>query len=101
DKKIYYDISIYYIYIKYVYNTAYSFSSAFHSMHGILPSKARRENIQLKAYPQMTFQLLIKREFEMNYRIVEKGPFKLVGFKKRVPIIFEGVNPEIAQMTEL
>ena len=37
----------------------------------------------------------------MNYRIVEKEPFKLVGFKKRVPIIFEGVNPEIAKMTEL
>ncbi|NLE25494.1 MAG: AraC family transcriptional regulator, partial [Clostridiaceae bacterium] len=27
--------------------------------------------------------------------------FKLVGFKKRVPVIFEGVNPEIAKMTEL
>ena len=37
----------------------------------------------------------------MNYRIVEKAPFKLVGFKKRVPIIFEGVNPGIAKMTEL
>lgn len=37
----------------------------------------------------------------MNYRIVEKGPFQIVGFKKRVPIIFEGVNPEIAKMTEL
>ena len=37
----------------------------------------------------------------MNYRIVEKESFKLVGFKKRVPIIFEGVNPEIAKMTEL
>ena len=36
----------------------------------------------------------------MNYRIVEKEPFKLVGFKKRVPIIFEGINPEIAKMTE-
>ncbi len=37
----------------------------------------------------------------MKYRIVEKGPFKLVGFKKRVPIVFAGVNPEIAKMTEL
>ena len=37
----------------------------------------------------------------MNYRIVEKEAFKLVGFKKRVPIIFEGVNPGIAKMTEL
>ena len=37
----------------------------------------------------------------MNYRIVEKGPFKIVGFKKRVPIRFNGVNPEIAEMIEL
>lgn len=34
----------------------------------------------------------------MNFRIVEKEAFKLVGFKKRVPIIFNGVNPEIAKM---
>jgi len=49
----------------------------------------------------MTFQLSIKGGCEMNYRIVEKGPFKIVGFKKRVPISFNGVNPEIAKMTEL
>ncbi|MCI3003243.1 GyrI-like domain-containing protein, partial [[Clostridium] innocuum] len=87
--------------VKYGYNSADSFSRAFHSMHGILPSEARSENTQLKAYPRMTFQLSIKGGCEMNYRIVEKGSFKLVGFKKRVPIIFEGVNPEIAKMTGL
>ena len=37
----------------------------------------------------------------MNYRIVEKELFKLVGFKKIFPIIFKGVNPEIAKMTAL
>jgi AraC family transcriptional regulator len=87
--------------VKYGYDSADSFSRAFHSMHGILPSETRSENAQLKAYPRMTFQLSIKGGCEMNYRIVEKGPFKLVGFKKRVPIIFEGVNPEIAKMAEL
>ena len=87
--------------VKYGYDSADAFSRAFHSLHGILPSEARSENTQLKAYPRMTFQLSIKGGCEMNYRIVEKGPFKLVGFKKRVPIIFEGVNPEIAKMTEL
>jgi AraC family transcriptional regulator len=87
--------------VKYGYDSADSFSRAFHSMHGILPSEARSENIKLKAYPRMTFQLSIKGGSEMNYRIVEKGPFKLVGFKKRVPIVFEGVNPEILKMTEL
>jgi AraC family transcriptional regulator len=87
--------------VKYGYDSADSFSRAFHSMHGILPSEVRNLNIQLKAYPRMTFQLSIKGGCEMNYRIVEKGSFKIVGFKKRVPIIFNGVNPEIAKMTEL
>ena len=87
--------------VKYGYDSADAFSRAFHSMHGILPSEARSETAQLKAYPRMTFQLSIKGGCEMNYRIVEKGSFKLVGFKKRVPIVFKGVNPEIAKMTEL
>ena len=87
--------------VKYGYDSADSFSRAFHSMHGIFPSEARNSNIQLKAYPRMTFQLSIQGGCEMNYRIVEKGPFKIVGFKKRVPISFNGVNPEIAKMTEL
>ncbi|MGI6771952.1 MAG: AraC family transcriptional regulator [Clostridiales bacterium] len=87
--------------VKYGYDSADSFSRAFQSMHGILPSEARSSNIQLKAYPKMTFQLSIRGGCEMNYRIVEKGPFKIVGFKRRVPIIFNGVNPEIAKMSEL
>lgn len=95
------DLRIIDVAIKYGYNSADSFSRAFHSLHGILPSEARSENIKLKAYPRMTFQLSIKGGCEMNYRIVEKGPFKIVGFKKRVPIIFEGVNPEIVKMTKL
>lgn len=95
------DLRIIDVAVKYGYNSADSFSRAFHSLHGILPSEARSENTQLKAYPRMTFQLSIKGGCEMNYRIVEKESFKLVGFKKRVPVIFEGVNPEIAKMTEL
>ena len=87
--------------IKYGYNSADSFSRAFQSMHGILPSEARSENTKIKAFPRMTFQLSIQGGCAMNYRIVEKEPFKLIGFKKRVPIIFEGVNPEIAAMTKL
>lgn len=95
------DLRIIDVAVKYGYGSADSFSRAFHSMHGFLPSEARNENIQLKAYPRMTFQLSIKGGCEMNYRIVEKEQFKLVGFKKRVKIVFEGVNSEIAKMTEL
>ena len=95
------DLRIIDVAVKYGYNSADSFSRAFHSLHGILPSEARSENTQLKAYPRMTFQLSIQGGCEMNYRIVEKEAFKLVGFKKRVPVLFKGVNPEIAKMTEL
>jgi AraC family transcriptional regulator len=46
----------------------------------------------------MTFRLTLKGENEMNYRIEEKEQFRIVGIMKRVPLIYEGVNPEIAAM---
>ncbi len=94
------DLRIIDVAVKYGYSSADSFARAFHAMHGILPSEARSENAQLKAYPRMTFQLSIKGGCEVNYRIVERESFKLAGFMKRVPIVFQGVNPEIAKLTE-
>lgn len=34
----------------------------------------------------------------MIYRIEEKDGFFITGMMKRVPLIYEGVNPEIAAM---
>ncbi len=87
--------------VKYGYNSSDAFSRAFLAMHGIRPSEARGKDALLKAYPRMTFQLSIRGGCEMKYRLVKKGSFRLVGLKKRVPIVFEGVNPAIAEMTEL
>lgn len=84
--------------IKYGYKSPDSFTRAFQSLHGITPSEARYNGKSLKAYPRMTFQLSIKGGNEMNYRIEEKEAFRIIGIKKRVPIIFNGVNPEIAAM---
>lgn len=84
--------------LKYGYSSPDSFTRAFQSLHGVTPSEARTNGQTLKAYPPMTFQLSIKGGNEMNYRIVEKEAFRIVGIKKRVPIIFKGVNPEIASM---
>lgn len=86
--------------MKYGYNSPDSFTRAFLNLHGITPSEARTNGHSLKAYPRMTFQLSIKGGNEMNYRIEEKESFRIVGIKKRVPIIFNGVNPEIAAMWE-
>ncbi|MEW4220089.1 AraC family transcriptional regulator [Rossellomorea marisflavi] len=86
--------------MKYGYHSPDSFARAFQQLHGITPSEARKSGLSLKAYPPMTFQLAIKGGNEMNYRIEEKGAFRIVGLKERVPIQFHGVNPEIAAMWE-
>ncbi|MDQ0417503.1 AraC family transcriptional regulator [Croceifilum oryzae] len=84
--------------IKYGYSSPDSFSRAFHSLHGIPPSEARNQAPSLKAYPRMTFQLTIQGGAEMNYRIEEKESFRIIGIQKRVPIVFQGENPEITAM---
>ncbi|GMR67530.1 MULTISPECIES: AraC family transcriptional regulator [Bacillus] len=84
--------------IKYGYNSPDSFSRAFQNLHGITPSEARSSSHSLKAYSPMTFQLSIQGGNEMNYRIEEKDSFQIIGITKRVPIVFNGVNEEIASM---
>jgi AraC family transcriptional regulator len=84
--------------VKYGYNSPDSFTRAFQNLHGITPSEARYNGQQLKAYPPMTFQLTIRGGIEMDYRIEQKEAFNIVGIMKRVPIIFEGENPEITAM---
>lgn len=84
--------------VKYGYSSPDSFTRAFQGLHGLTPSEARLNGQSLKAYPRMTFQLTIKGGNGMNYRIEEKEAFYIIGIKKRVPIVFNGVNPEIAAM---
>ena len=75
-----------------------AFARAFQQLHGIAPSEARKPGAPLKAFPPMTFRLTIQGGNEMNYRIVEKEAFRVVGIGRRVPIVFGGVNPDIAEM---
>ena len=65
--------------LKYGYDSPNSFTRAFQSLHGITPSLARDEGVQLKAYPRMSFHITIKGDEEMNYRIEQKEPFRLFG----------------------
>lgn len=84
--------------VKYGYDSPDSFSRAFQGLHGLTPTEARMEGAVLKAVPPMTFQLTIQGGNEMDYRIVEKEAFYIVGLKKRVSLLYHGVNPEIAAM---
>jgi len=84
--------------VKYGYDSADAFSRAFQSLHGLTPTEARVEGVLLKAVPPMTFQLTIQGGNKMDYRIIDKAAFYIVGLKQRVSLQYEGVNPEIAAM---
>ncbi|NEU64196.1 AraC family transcriptional regulator [Paenibacillus sp. ALJ109b] len=84
--------------LKFGYTSPDSFARAFQSLHGVTPSEAKNHGPSLKAFPRMTFQLTIQGGSEMNYRIEDKEPFRIVGISKKVPIVFNGVNPDIAAM---
>lgn len=70
--------------LKYGYETPESFSKAFRRLHGIPPSAARKPGAVLKAYPQLSFQVSLKGEQDMDYRLVERTGFSVVGKVCRV-----------------
>jgi AraC family transcriptional regulator len=67
--------------LKYGYESPVSFTRAFQTMHGIVPSLARDGGVVLKAYPRMSFQISIKGESEMEYRIETKEAFDVFGIE--------------------
>lgn len=95
------DLKVIDVAMKYGYSSADAFTRAFQVVHGVVPSKARDGDCQIVLYPKVTFQLSVRGVESMNYRIVEKDAFHIVGLKKRVPIVFNGVNAEIAAMYQL
>mgnify|MGYP003275958791 CR=1 FL=1 len=82
------------------YESPEAFSKAFQVMHGVTPSQAKKENTELKVLPPMTFQLTITGGMEMNYRVVEKEEFHIVGFKKRITMQFKGINPQMDSLVQ-
>lgn len=80
---------------EYGYNSATSFTRAFTALHGISPSQARQSGARLKAYPKISFQISIKGECEMDYRIDKKESFDVFGIETVIPLSndTEGITP--------
>jgi len=76
---------------KYGYETPEAFTKAFGKMHGISPSAARELGVNLKAYPKLSFHISIKGDKDMNYKIVDKGSFIVVGKQRRITMV-DGEN---------
>jgi AraC family transcriptional regulator len=66
----------------YGYKTPESFSKAFQKQHGITPSEARKGKGNLQSYNRLTIQVNLKGDKPMNYQLIERDAFKIVGLKE-------------------
>lgn len=71
--------------IKYGYQSADAFSVAFKRIHGISPSNVREHSVSLTFYCRLNFALTIKGVEKMNYTIIERRPFKVIGIRRTTP----------------
>ncbi|MFD8702658.1 GyrI-like domain-containing protein [Kitasatospora sp. NPDC059648] len=86
--------------VRYGYTSGEAFARAFRSMHGVGPGEARRDGAVLVSQPRMSFRLIVEGSSSMEYRIIERPAFRIVGRKARVPLIYLGVNPHIAEFVK-
>jgi AraC family transcriptional regulator len=83
--------------IKFGYESPEAFSRAFKKLHGITPVLARDMGVSLKAYPRMTFQITIKGDIEMKYRITQREAFRVFGKYTNISTDMEKAFEQVPQ----
>ncbi len=68
--------------VKYGYDSPDSFTKAFLRFHGISPSKAKEPGAPLRSMAPLHIRISLEGGSMMDYRIVEKAPFTIVGVKR-------------------
>jgi len=65
--------------LKFGYESPEAFAKAFRKVHGVSPSEARAPGVRLKAFPRISFHLSLKGDKDMDYRMVDREAFDIVG----------------------
>lgn len=65
--------------LKFGYDSPDSFTRAFTKFHGITPSAAKEHGAELKAFAPLRIKLTLEGGTTMEYRIVEKEAFTIMG----------------------
>lgn len=79
--------------IKYGYDSPDSFAKAFYRFHGVTPSMARKNLTMLKAFAPLKIKLSLEGGYTMDYRIVKKESFTVLGAAKE--FTYEGAATDI------
>lgn len=69
--------------VKYGYDSPDSFAKAFQRFHGITPAHARGSGANLRSFAPLHIKITLEGGNMLNYKIVEKAPFTVVGIKRR------------------
>ena len=77
------DIKVIDVAVKYGYDSPDSFAKTFQKFHGITPSQAREPGALLRSFAPMHIKITMEGGSMMDYRIVEKAQFTIVGVKRR------------------
>lgn len=67
--------------LKYSYDSPDSFTRAFRRFHGVVPSQAGMPGVTLQSFAPMKIKLNQEAASMMEYRIVQKAPFTVMGYK--------------------
>ena len=76
------DVKVIDVAVKYSYDSPDSFSKAFQRFHGITPSQAKEPGAPLRSFAPLHIKITMEGGTMMDYRIVEKAPFTIVGVKR-------------------
>ncbi len=68
--------------LKYGYDSPDSFTKAFTRFHGITPGMVRKEGATLRAFAPLKINLTLKGGYLMDYKIMQKDSFTVVGALK-------------------
>ncbi len=69
--------------MNYGYDSPDSFAKAFQRFHGITPSQAREPGAALRSFAPLHIKITLEGGTMINYQIVKKAPFTIVGVKRR------------------
>ncbi|HBL06823.1 MAG TPA: AraC family transcriptional regulator [Clostridium sp.] len=94
------DVKIIDVAAKYGYESPDAFTKAFQRLHGSTPSMIKKGNARLKSFPKLSFQISIKGECEINYRIVKQDEFKLAGVDFLTTLIDNALYKEIPEFCD-
>lgn len=69
--------------LKYGYESPNAFTRAFRNMHGINPREVRTSAAELSAYQRISVHVEIKGGSNMDYKIIERPAFDILGRSKK------------------